>query len=276
MMALCFLTKMRFITSFTTAWIVLLRKFATAILISAGILPNLVCVAANFPTTPIADAFVTTGPGPANSQSVSNYGAAGALAIAAPGLSQGEFQTVIKYDLSTVRNSLNAQFGANSWSIQSITLTLNSSPHNNAIFNNIATGHFDVSLMQNSSWVEGTGTGGIPTTDGISFSSLQNTYTGPSDETLSPSGGFNFPGGSSGANTYTLTFSPTLVSELQAGSDLSLRLSADAQDQVSYLFSSRQTGGGPLLTINAIPEPGVTALSGLGLLLCLLHRFRKR
>lgn len=237
----------------------------------------LACDAASVTTTPIADAFVTTGPGPADSQSVSNYGTAGALAIAASGLPQGEFQTVIKFDLSGVRNSLNAQYGADLWTIQSVTLQLNSSPHNNAIFNNIASGHFDVSLMQNNSWVEGTGTGGVPTTDGISFSSLQNTYVSPSDQTLSPSGGFNFPGGSSGANVYTLTLSSSLVSDLLAGDNLSLRLSADAQDQVSYLFSSRQAGGlAPVLTVTAVPEPGSAGLLGIGLASTLLWRFRKK
>ena len=186
----------------------------------------------------------------------------GSLAIAASGLPQGEFQTVVKFDLSAAKSSFDAQFGVDAWNIQSLTLELTSSPHGNPIFNTIAAGKFNVSLMQNNSWVEGTGTGGIPTTDGISFSTLQSTlYIGPSDQSLVPSDGFNFPGGSSGVNSYSLTLSPGLISDLLAGDDASLRLFA-ADSKVSYLFSSLNSGPTtvPELIITAIPEPGSIAL----------------
>ncbi len=142
-----------------------------------------------FTNAPVADAFVTTGSN--GNFSANNYGAAGALAVAASDLPQGEFQTVLKFDLSGALSSLDAQFGAGLWAIQSVTLQLTSSPHNNAIFNNIAAGQFGVSLMQNNSWVEGTGTGGVPTMDGISFNTLLGTYiNNASDQAL---GTFNFP-----------------------------------------------------------------------------------
>src|ERR1700722_15039144 len=47
---------------------------------------------ATFTSQAIADAFVTTGPD--GSLSSSNFGAAGALAVSASGLPQGEFQSV--------------------------------------------------------------------------------------------------------------------------------------------------------------------------------------
>ena len=40
-----------------------------------------------------------------------------ALAVAASGLPNGEFQTVLKFDLSGARDAFNAQFGAGEWSI---------------------------------------------------------------------------------------------------------------------------------------------------------------
>ena len=225
---------------------------------------------ASFSVQPIADAFVT--PGSSGSLSSSNFGAAGSLAIAAPGLSQGEFQSVLKFDLSAAQSSFNTQFGVGQWAIQSVTLQLTSSPHNNAIFNNIAAGQFGVSLMQNNLWVEGTGTGGIPSSDGISYNSLLGTFVNnANDEAL---GTFSFPGGSSGLNSYNLNLSSGLVSDVTSGSDLSLRLFA-ADNNVSYLFTSRSGSSGRpdiLVQAVAVPEPNAAALGGLALVLLWLKR----
>ena len=226
------------------------------------------CRAATVSVQPISDAFVT--PGGSGSLSSSNFGAAGSLAIGASGLPQGEFQSVLQFDLSAAQSSFNAQFGVGQWAIQSVTLQLTSSPHNNAIFNDIAAGQFNVSLMQNNSWVEGTGTGGIPTSDGISFSSLQGTYiNNASDQAL---GAFSFPGGSSGQNSYVLSLSSGLVGDITSGSDLSLRLFA-GDSAVSYLFTSRSgtSSARPdiLVQAMAVPEPSTVALcaAALGVLL---------
>jgi hypothetical protein len=227
-----------------------------------------VCDAASFTNIPVADAFVTTGP--SGNLSGNNYGAAGALAVSAPGLPQGEFQSVLKFDLSGTRNSLDAQYGAGQWAVQSVTLQLTASPHNNAIFNNIAAGQFNVSLMANNSWVEGTGTGGIPTTDGITYNSLQSTFiNNAADQAL---GTFSFAGNSSGANNYNLNLSSGLLADILAGGEVSMRLSG--ADGISYLFSSRSSGSGPDLIINVVPEPGSVALGllGLGTILLLRHR----
>lgn len=66
--------------------------------------------AATATLNPIADAFVTTGP--TGNLSGNNYGGAGALSVAAPGLAKGEFQSVLQFDLSSATASFNAQFGA--------------------------------------------------------------------------------------------------------------------------------------------------------------------
>ena len=229
--------------------------------------------ASSFTITPVADAFVTTGA--TGNFSGNNFGLAGALAISAGGLPQGEFQSVLQFDLSGARNSFDAQFGAGLWGIQSVTLKLTSSTHNNPIFNDIASGQFNVSLMQNNSWVEGTGTGGIPTTDGISYNSLQNIYINNAAD--QPLGSFSFPGGSSGANNYSLGLSSVLGADLLLGSLLSLRLYA-GDDHVSYLFSSRNAGAAvqPNLTIVAVPEPGTMAICVLGLATVSIWRVARR
>jgi len=226
---------------------------------------------ASVTATAFSDAFVATGP--TGNLSGNNFGSAGALAISAGALPNGEFQSVVQFDLSAARNSFDSLFGAGLWTAESVTLRLTSTPHNNPIFNDPAAGRFSVSLMQNNSWVEGTGTGGVPTTDGISFNSLQSTYINPAtDQDL---GTFTFGGGSSGANTYELGLSSSLITKLLAGDDLSLRLYA-ADNGISYLFSSRaNVAAGPQLTIIAVPEPANLSFWLGGLAMVTLWRWTR-
>lgn len=221
-------------------------------------------LAAPISTTPIADAFVATGP--TGNLTSNNYGGGGALVLAAPGLPNGEFQTVIKFDLSSTLSSLNAQYGVGQWTLQSVVLQLTSSPHGNVIYNPVAAGQFGVSLMQNSSWIEGTGNASSPTQDGITFNTLQSTYITAGDQTL---GAFTFPGGTTGANSYSLSLSSGLIADVDSGGIVSLRLFAD-DNTVSYLLSSRATTPSTdepqlILTAAAVPEPTAVALLGFGL-----------
>jgi len=229
--------------------------------------------AATYSTNSFADAFVAAGP--TGNLANNNYGGGGALAVAARGLPNGEFQTVLKFDLSGARDAFNAQFGVGEWSIQSVSLQLTSSPHNNSIYNAIAAGSFGISLLQNNTWIEGTGTAGAPTTDGVSFNSLQNSFINNSaDQDL---GTFNFPGGSSGANTYSLGLSPGLVSDVIDGNEASFRMFA-ADQTVSYLFSSRSAAAPSsqpdliITAVSVVPEPGTVTLIGLGLAIWVFKR----
>src|SRR5262245_42988572 len=78
--------------------------------------------AATFGVTNFSDAMVTTGP--AGNLVNSNYGGAGAISISATGLPQGEFQSVLQFNLANAVNSFNTQLGVGQWSIQSATLQL--------------------------------------------------------------------------------------------------------------------------------------------------------
>jgi hypothetical protein len=210
-------------------------------------------------TAPFADAFVATGP--TGNLSNNNYGGGGALALAAPGLTNGEFQTVLRFDFSGMKAQFDARFGLDQWSIGSISLLLVSSPHNNAIYNDIAPGTFGISLMQNSSWVEGTGNASNPSSNGITYNTLVNSFINNSSDP--PLGVFSFSGGASGTNVYTLPTSAGLDSDIYAGSIATLRLYG-ADNQVSYLFSSRSsTSGSPLLVVTATPEPMMLAFAPL-------------
>jgi hypothetical protein len=238
---------------------------------AAFVLISLVChrgTAATFSLNPSADAFVTTGP--SGNLSGNNYGAAGALSVAAPNLSQGEFQSVLQFSLSGAKSSFDTQFGAGQWTIQSVMLQLTAAPPNNAIFNASAGGQFRLSWMQNDGWTEGAGTPAAPTTTGVTFSTLSN-FVGVADESL---GTFSYNGATSGNSTYTLNLTPSFSADVLAGNAVSLRMFA-ADTTVSYVFDSRNFGTAsarPLLTITAVPEPGSFALGLLAL--CLVARFR--
>jgi hypothetical protein len=220
---------------------------------------SLASAAVSVPINPLADAFVATGSG--TDQRGNNFGAAGALEVSANGLANGEFQSVMKFDSSSAKSAFDAAYGAGNWTIQSASLQLTaSSPNNNlTFFNGSAAGSFNVSLMQNASWIEGTGKPNLPTTNGITYNSLPS-FLGPSDQAL---GAFGFNGATSGANTYTLALTSGLTSDVSVGGLVSLRLLA-ADSNISYLFNSNNfttASARPVLTLTAIPEPtGVSAM----------------
>jgi hypothetical protein len=212
--------------------------------------------AATFTANPAADAFVTTG-STATNLSGNNYGAAGALSVAAPGLPEGEFQSVMMFNLSGLPNAFNTQYGAGQWSIQSVTLQLTATKPNNGIFNASAAGMFAISWMQNTSWTEGTGTPMAPTSNGITFNTLSN-YVGSGDESL---GTFSYNGSTSATLTYTLNLPSGFSAAVAAGDTIGLRFYA-ADTAVSFLFDSENNGGSgthPLLTV-AVPEPDALCL----------------
>jgi hypothetical protein len=217
---------------------------------------------ATFALNPIADAFVTTGP--SGNLSGNNYGGAGSISVSAPGLPQGELQSVLRFDLSAAAASFDAVFGAGQWSVSSVTLQLTATAANNAIFNTPAAGQLAISWLQNDSWTEGTGNPGAPGASGITFASLQNTFIGGGDQGL---GGFAFSGATSGASNFALGLTSGLIGDVLGGSTLSLRLLA-ADSTVSGVFNSRSFGTAasrPQLAITAVPEPDSWALIGLGL-----------
>ena len=241
--------------------------------VTAGILAMLLALpvhAATFILNPSADAFVTTGP--SNNLSANNYGGAGALSVAAPGLAQGEFQSVMQFNLSGARAAFDAQFGAGQWTIQSITLALTATSGNN-FFNSSAAGQFGVAWMQNDAWIEGTGKPAVPTTNGITFASLPS-YTSTNDENL---GTFSFAGGTSGTASYTLGLTSGFLADASAGNPVSFRLSA-ADSTVSYLsFSGNNPAASvrPLLSIAAIPEPHTFILFAAGAIFLGRARYRR-
>jgi len=201
---------------------------------------------------PTADAFVSAAdPG-------GNFGAAGALALAASGLAKGEFQSVLQFDTSSAKNGFDLTFGAGQWSVEEVTLALTAAFPGNPIFNSQSSGQFSVSWMQNDSWLEGTGKPRLPTTDGIAFDTLAS-FLGAGDRGL---GTFGFDGSTDGKDVYSLIPEADFLADVAAGHPVSLRLFA-ADPGIAYVCNARDYTTAeyrPTLSITAVPEPGSMAL----------------
>ena len=239
--------------------------------------------------TSSADSFVSsnTGQNAANSATISNsnYGAAGALGVAASGLAKGEFDSFIKFNLASVKSGFDALYGAGSWTVNGITLKLTSTAPNNNIFNGFGTGpggtnvntagSFAVSWIQNDSWIEGTG---VPNSGGtdinsthVNFTNHLNYITPGTDEAL---GTFSFTGGTTGSNTYSLGLTSSLLSEVLSGSAASLYLTP-SDPNIAYLFNSRTSPGNePTLSVSAVPEPSGFVI-GIAAMACDAMRRRR-
>jgi hypothetical protein len=250
------------------SWLSSVRRLS---IIAIFVAPVRALLAADVTVNPSADTFLSS------AESPSNYGGAGQLAISDAGRPQGEFQSLVRFDLAAARSSFDSTFGPGQWKLQSATLRLTTSNPNNALFNANLAGPFAVSWMQNDSWAEGTGAPISPTSDGVTFATLPN-FTSAQDQ---PLGTFNFPGGNSGANTFALNLSSGLTDDVQAGGLLSMRLFADGGMTVSYNFSSRNFGtvaNRPVLTVSAVavPEPGTLGVIAAIVALCVARPRRAR
>lgn len=201
---------------------------------------------------PVADAFLDS------AQPGNNFGGAGALSIAAPGLPRGQFQTLLRFDASAAVAAFNASMGAGQWTIQSVSLRLTAALPNNPIFNPQAPGQFSASWMQNDTWIEGSGGPGNPSTTGVTFNDLAGLLSAGDQ----PLGTYAFAGGTSGNNTYAFTLAPSLAADIAAGGAVGLRLFA-ADAVIAYVFNSNNFGipaNRPVLSITAIPAPGAALL----------------
>lgn len=238
-----------------------LLVFCTATTRAASLTVNL--------TPPTADALVDS------SSANSNFGGAGALEVSGSASSTGTFESVLKFATSAAKASFDTQFGAGNWSVTGISLKLTSASVNNAIFNAQRSGNVAAMWMQNNTWPEGTGTPGVPTTDGVTFATLPS-FLGANDQSL---GSFFFDSPLNGASgvsaTYALSPSSGILNDIAAGNVTSLEL-APADANVSYLFNSRSfvtTSLRPVLSITAaVPEPSTLALGGVGIVLILIVR----
>ncbi len=219
-------------------------------------------------TISTGDAFLATGsPGNPDGNNLTNlnYGGAGALVVAPPSSNKGEFQSVLKFNLSDVVGAFNTNYGANGWIVSGMTLKLTGNfggageqPFN-PIFPAVSGGQFVIEWLSNDNWAEGTGNPNLPTMDGVTYDSLPGLLSEPhailSTNTYVPPGD-NVPA------VYTLPLNTSLVADVVAGGDVTLLLRA-ADGQIAYLFNSHDYGRGnePVLQVAASPV-GPTIVAG--------------
>jgi hypothetical protein len=216
-----------------------------------------------------ADAFLCTG-SPGNPElngadlSGVNFGAAGTLVVAPASSPKGEFQSVVRFNLSNGVALFNSTYGSNHWIVSGISLRLTSNygtagvQPNNGIFPEIKGGNFVIEWLSDDDWVEGTGKPNLPTTDGVCFNSLPDLLSGPTailcTNTYSPPGD-NVP------VTWPLPLATNLVTNILGGGDVTFLFYA-ADDQIGYLFNSLDYGRGNQPLIQVVAAPLLEIISG--------------
>jgi hypothetical protein len=216
-----------------------------------------------YSVTTTADTFVATGSpdNPAGTNLTGlNYGAAGVLFVAPATSTNGEFESLLRFDLSGATNVFNTAYGTNNWAVSGISLKLTSvnggqgeNPMN-TIFPTISGGNFVIERLSDNNWAEGAGTPMTPATNGVTYDSLPGLLSGASEilctNTYTPPGD-NVP------VTYPLPFDTNVVAEVMSGGEVTFLLYA-ADNQISYLFNSYNYGRGnqPLInvTVNFTPS----------------------
>jgi len=237
---------------------------AGAVVLAALGLASQLCASVTLSLNASADTFVSNGVIGGVDQSNSNYGAAGAMMVASADLGKGDMQSVIRFDTSSAKSQLDIALGSGQWHITSITLSNGSNfgsagqQPNNPVFAVITKGNFDISWMENDSWLEGAGNPmNNDTTPGVLTYNNLGSYLSADDRKL---GTFTWDApGSNIARTWNLALDSSLVNDVSAGTagnQTSFRYSADGT--VGFLFNQRNFGApnAPVLSITAdVPEP---------------------
>lgn len=229
-------------------------RIAAAVMLAWGIVTAPLQAAIFTISNSAADAFVVS------LAPASNYGAAGAIGVAATGSAKGEFQSLIRFDLAAAKTSFDGIYGAGQWTLDGVQLSLGATNPNNALFNNPSvSGLVLVRWVANDSWAEGTGNPNTPQTNGVTWNTLPSFLSG-ADQALG-----SFTSATTGTVNNTLNVTSGLIGDAQAGSLASLLL-LPGDSSVAALYNSSTGTVKPMLTLSAvaIPEPG---LVGAGFLL---------
>ncbi|HTX54559.1 MAG TPA: hypothetical protein VMD08_14210 [Candidatus Baltobacteraceae bacterium] len=212
--------------------------------------------------TPSADAFVRS------LAPASNYGAAGSLSVSGSaavngsGQQNGLFDSLMRFPMSDLVTSFEGSFGTNGWVVTGATLAVTEvGAPNNGIFNR-GVGAFEVRWIASDTWVEGRGKPTGPTTDGVAYQDLGGVLNPAADVSL----GTFTNGGVDGVLSFPLPLAGAMVSNIVAGGDLNLYLTA-ASASVGFTVNSRNfgtTSAWPALQVTAVAKP-VAAISSIGM-----------
>ena len=215
-----------------------------------------------------ADAFLCTGsPNYQNGADLTglNFGDAGTLAVAPASSAKGEFQSIIRFNLSNSVALFNSACGSNNWTITGVSLELTSNygvagvQPNNPIFNVISGGQFVIEWLSDNDWIEGTGTPNLPTTDGVTYNSLPALLAAPREPLCTNT---YVPPGNNVHVAWPLPLTTNLLAEIAAGGEATFHFYA-ADNQIGYLFNSYKYGRGNEPLIHVVATPSLKILSGV-------------
>ncbi len=211
-------------------------------------------------SNPDADAFVRS-----NAPTL-NYGAAGSLSVSginatnASGVTNGAFDTFIRFNTAAMVTSFNSAFGPNNWVIGGARMVLTEVGAPAQTIFNRGKGSFEIRWIANTNWIEGTGMPNTPTTDGICYNDEATLLNSNTDASLGTytNAGVNF------TNSFQLGLPPVFVSDLAAGGEVDFFLTA-ASPKIGFTFNSQNFASNPsvrpFLIISAVPSPGITSFN---------------
>jgi hypothetical protein len=204
---------------------------------------------------PVADAYLSS------ASASQNFGNAGALVLSGSATPTRQFQSILRFDLATVKAAFDTSYGAGNWSLSGLSLKLTAVTPNNVNFNPNTAGNLSLQWLTTDTWTE----------SGITWNGLPGVVSGGTESL-----GTAAYDGSLGSYTFTLTPSSGFLADALAGKSASILLSA-ADPATSLVVNSRNfstVGNRPSLTLTATPEPSRLVLLGLGLTALLGQRRR--
>lgn len=194
-----------------------------------------------------------------------NYGAAGALAVSGTnsingsGVTNGAFDSFIRFNVAAMMTNFNSAFGSNNWAISSAKLRVTEIGAPAQTLFNRGIGAFEIRWIANDNWTEGTGNPTTPATSGIVFTNETALLNATADKPL----GVFTNAGADGVLSFPLALPTAFVSDLKAGGEVGLFLTA-VDPGIGFTVDSRTfgtTNARPFLEISAAPCPGLTAIN---------------
>jgi len=194
-----------------------------------------------------------------------NYGGAGALSVSGAnsvngsGVSNGAFDSFIRFNTAAMVASFNTLFGANNWAIDGARLRVTElGAPANALFNR-GQGAFEIRWIANDNWTEGSGNPNAPTTIGINYNEEPTLLNSGTDASL----GTFTNAGADVTLSFPLALPEVFTSDMKAGGEIGLFLTA-VDAGIGFTFDSRSFGtvaSRPFLEISAVPQPGIAGIS---------------
>ncbi len=210
---------------------------------------------------PEADTFVADLEGEAlRSQ---NFGGSGGLAVAALGSPKGEMETILRFNLETLRADLEEQLGSDQWNVEAVQFKFNLTAARNPVFNTVTAGTLCVSEFADNSWVEGMGRTSFPDESGISFSEFAPLREATAES--EPLACFDFGGESNGGVIVPIEPTQEFRDALLRQPQLSLRL-AFTSETGALVLNSREIGMAARRPVLEVTASVATAPDGANLL----------